>query len=50
MNNLIKEHKELFKNQLLDYINDSIDTTRRIGKLTDLNTKNIIKKITPIET
>jgi hypothetical protein len=29
MDNLIKEHKELFKNQLIDYINDSIDTTRK---------------------
>lgn len=29
MDNLIKEHKELFKNQLLDYINDSIDSTRK---------------------
>ena len=29
MIDLIKEHKELFKNQLLDYINDSIDSTRK---------------------
>ena len=29
MNNLIKEHKELFKNQLLNYINDSIDSVRK---------------------
>ena len=29
MNNLIKEHKELFKNQIIDYINDSIGTTRK---------------------
>ena len=29
MDNLIKEHKELFKNQLIDYINDSIDITRK---------------------
>ena len=29
MIDLIKEYKELFKNQLLDYINDSIDTTRK---------------------
>ena len=29
MIDLIKEHKELFKNQLIDYINDSIDSTRK---------------------
>jgi len=29
MVDLIKEHKELFKNQILDYINGLIDTTRR---------------------
>ena len=29
MIDLIKEHKELFKNQILDYINDSIDSTRK---------------------
>ena len=29
MIDLIKEQKELFKNQILDYINDSIDSTRK---------------------
>lgn len=29
MIDLIKEQKELFKNQLLDYINDSIDSIRK---------------------
>jgi len=28
MVDLIKEHKELFKNQILDYINGLIDTTK----------------------
>lgn len=28
MIDLIKEQKELFKNQLIDYINDLINTTR----------------------
>ena len=29
MNNLIKEHKELFKNQIVDYLNDEINTTKQ---------------------
>lgn len=29
MIDLIKEHKELFKNKLLDYINDLINSTRK---------------------
>lgn len=29
MNNLIKEHKELFKNQIIDYLNDEINTTKQ---------------------
>lgn len=28
MVDLIKEHKELFKNQILDYINELIDDTK----------------------
>lgn len=29
MNNLIKEHKELFKNQIIDYLNDEINITKQ---------------------
>ena len=29
MIDLIKEHKELFKNQLIDYVNDFIDSIRK---------------------
>ena len=28
MIDLIKEQKELFKNQIIDYLNDEIDTTK----------------------
>ena len=35
MNNLIKEHKELFKNQLIDYVNDLIDIARKQLKSSD---------------
>ena len=29
MVDLIKEQKELFKNQIIDYLNDEIDTTKQ---------------------
>ena len=29
MIDLIKEQKELFKNQIIDYLNDEIDTTKK---------------------
>ena len=29
MDNLIKETKELFRNQIIDYLNDEIDTTKQ---------------------
>lgn len=29
MINLIKEQKELFKNQIIDYLNDEINTTKQ---------------------
>ena len=32
MNEFIKEQKELFKNQIIDFINDEIDTTKNQKK------------------
>ena len=29
MNEFIKEQKELFKNQIIDYLNNEIDTTKQ---------------------
>lgn len=29
MNDLIKEQKELFKNHIIDYLNDEINTTKQ---------------------
>lgn len=36
MIDLIKEHKELFKNQLLDYINELINTAQKNVHTTDV--------------